>query len=222
MMAQQHGARRHHGSAPGEDYRADRVDERQWAGPLDCSSPVELSLALKLAIDGLPRHERVPLIDQLSADLDAARVRAMESDIEAVFAEARPSPGVAAGKAAAQQLMDQLNAHPDTELLSAGGMARFAGKSRNWPAESARKGRLISVEHAGKTLYPAFQIDPERREPRQWVIPVVDLLDDQGMGGRSFVLWAASPSDRFDGEAPAFHVGEHDFLIKAAGDLAAA
>ena len=49
---------------------------------------------------------------------------------------------------------------------------------------------------------------------------VRELLEDREMDGRSFALWAASPSQRFGGATPADHAGDDDFLTKAAGDLA--
>lgn len=108
----------------------------------------------------------------------------------------------------------------ETRLLSAGEMATYAYKSRNWPSESTRKNRLISVERAGRTFYPAFQIDPQHRTPRAWVGSMRFLIEDREMAGRSFALWVASPSQCFGGVIPADHAGDDDFLAKAAGDLA--
>lgn len=172
------------------------------------------------ALKGLSPDQRRLAITQLGRAVDGARVEIMEDKLEADIAETKPSPAAAAAKAASQQLLDRLDEDPHTALLTGSEMATYASKSRNWPAEAARNHRLIALRHAGKTYYPAFQIDPEQREPWAWVIPMVEILEDQDTSGRSFALWAANSSPWFNGEAPAEHVGDPDFLRKAAGDLA--
>lgn len=152
--------------------------------------------------------------------LDAARTEITEDDLEAHIAEVKPSPAMAAGKASAQAKLDLLDQHPHARLLTAGEMAEYVDKGRNWPSDAARNGRLISARHAAKTYYPAFQIDPVHRETWKWVSIMARLLEDEGTTGRSFVLWAATPSPRFDGDLPAVHTSDPDFLAKAAGDLA--
>ncbi|WP_218220420.1 hypothetical protein [Nesterenkonia sp. Act20] len=120
----------------------------------------------------------------------------------------------------AQEKLDLLNQDPQTRLLTAGEMAEYVDKSRNWPSEAARNGRLISARHAEATYYPAFQIDPVHRETWDWVSTMARILVNEGTSGRSFTLWAATPSPRFDGDTPAMHTGDPDFMAKAAGDLA--
>lgn len=171
-------------------------------------------------IEKLSKTEAIEWIDVLAGRLKVTRAKLIQGDLEATIAATQPSPGVAAGKAAAQQLLDRLDGSPETRLLSAGEMATYTHKGRNWPSEATRRQRLISVEHAGKTFYPAFQIDPQRRAPRSWVATMVEVLEDREMDGRSFALWAASPSQRFGGDIPADHADEDTFLVKAAGDLA--
>ncbi|MGJ9426873.1 hypothetical protein ACHABX_13660 [Nesterenkonia halotolerans] len=120
----------------------------------------------------------------------------------------------------AQEKLDLLDQNPQARLLTAGEMADYVDKSRNWPSEAARRGRLIPVRHASKTYYPAFQIDPARRETWGWVSTVSRILQDEAATGRSFTLWAATPSPRFGGDTPAMHTGDPDFMAKAAADLA--
>ncbi|MCH8565190.1 hypothetical protein LTH96_05510 [Nesterenkonia sp. LB17] len=123
-------------------------------------------------------------------------------------------------KDSAQEKLDLLNQDPQTQLLTAGEMADYVDKARNWPSDAARKGRLISVRHAGKTYYPAFQIDPVHREPWGWVSTMARILTNEGVSGRSFTMWAATPSPRFGGDTPAMHTRDPDFMPKAAADLA--
>ncbi|MCH8563697.1 hypothetical protein LTI14_10800 [Nesterenkonia sp. YGD6] len=123
-------------------------------------------------------------------------------------------------KDSAQEKLDLLNQNPQARLLTAGEMADYVDKARNWPSDSARKGRLISVRHAGETYYPAFQIDTVHRETWEWVSTMAGILENEGTTGRSFTLWAATPSPRFDGDTPAMHTGDPDFMTKAAADLA--
>lgn len=172
------------------------------------------------AIKDLSFSEQKSFIEAIARDVARARTLVIESRLEATMAETKPSPAFAAGKAGAQESTDRLNQNLQTRLLTAAEMAEYAGRSRSWPAESAHKHRLIAVTHAGRTFYPAFQIDPHQRELRDWVPTMVGLMRDMGMSGRSFVLWAATPSPRFNGAMPAGRVDDPDFLVKAAGDLA--
>lgn len=164
--------------------------------------------------------EQKNMLTLLTHALDEARSEVTEDDLEAAIAELRPSPAMAAAKASAQGTLDRLNQDPKARLLTAGEMADYVDKKRNWPSESARKLRLISVRHAAKTYYPAFQIDPVHRETWDWVSTMARILENEEITGRSFTLWAATPSPRFDGDTPATHTGDPDFMAKAAADLA--
>lgn len=99
-------------------------------------------------------------------------------------------------------------------------MADYVGKHRNWPAENACKSMLIRVQHAGEVLYPAFQIDADTRTVYPWIPQMIELLSELQYDGRSLAVWAATLSPRFDGDIPALHTGDPEFLRKAAGDLA--
>lgn len=125
-----------------------------------------------------------------------------------------------AAKASARKTLDSLNQDPQTRLLTTDEMAEYADRNRSWPSEAAREGRLISVRHDEETYYPAFQVDPAQREPWGWVSTMARILQHEGTSGRSFTLWAATPSPRFGGDTPAVHAGDPDFMAKAAADLA--
>lgn len=129
------------------------------------------------------------------------------------------SPAVNDAQVGSQQILDDLNRHRHTSLLTASEMAAYAHRGRNWAAENARQGRLIAVNHAGRTFYPAFQIDPDKRELRSWVPKMVQILEELDLDGRDFTIWAAIGSDRFKGDAPVEHVGDEDFIAKAAAAL---
>lgn len=90
----------------------------------------------------------------------------------------RQSPAIAAGTAASQELLHHLNQNPETRLLTAAEMAKYADRNGNWPEESAQLHGLIALNHDGKTFHPAFQIDPAQRATRDWVLPMVSLMRD--------------------------------------------
>ncbi|MGJ9373315.1 hypothetical protein [Nesterenkonia sp. CF4.4] len=125
-----------------------------------------------------------------------------------------------AAMASARKTLDRLNQDPQTRLLTADEMAEYADRNRSWPSEAARDGRLIAVRHDEETYYPAFQIDPVHRKPWDWVSTMARIMEDEDITGRSFTLWAATPSPRFGRDTPAVHTGDPDFMAKAAADLA--
>lgn len=125
-----------------------------------------------------------------------------------------------AAKASARKTLDRLSQDPQTRLLTADEMVEYVDQSRTWPSDAARDGRLIAVRHDEETNYPAFQIDPVHREPWGWVSTMARILQNEGVSGRSFTLWAATPSPRFGRDTPAMHTGDPDFMAKAAADLA--
>ena len=176
--------------------------------------------ALSGIISSLPRNQALTVIDQQISRLEAERAKLLEPELETAIEHVGPSSAVAAGKVESQRLIDQLNARPTTKLLSAADMAEYAGRSRNWPAEAARRRKLISVQHAGRTLYPAFQIDPRTRKVRTWVSSMAQALDDVDIDGRAFTIWSAISSQSFQGDRPADRAGDQDFLARASRDLA--
>lgn len=123
-------------------------------------------------------------------------------------------------EASAQKTLDRLNQDPQTRLLTADEMAEYVDRNRSWPSEAARDGRLIAVRRDEETCYPAFQIDPVQREPWDWVSTMARILQSEGVAGRSFTLWAATPSSRFGRDTSAVLTGAPDFMAKAAADLA--
>lgn len=177
---------------------------------------------VKSMVSGLPHHEALTFLDHHIKTIAAARADLLQPELEAAIEHVGPSASVAAGKAAAQQLLDRLNRHSETQLLTSADMAVYAHRHRNWPAEAARRRNLIGLEHAGRTLYPAFQIDPVTRKVRQWVPTMVKALGEIGIDGRAFAVWAATASESFGGELPAERAGDEDFLSRAARELAQA
>lgn len=157
---------------------------------------------------------RLGEVEQAIAELRGVERSANEP---ATAESAQLSPAVEQAEVNARALLEKLNSHPHTRLLSAGSMARYADKGRNWPSQRASRGELIRVDHAGKAYYPAFQIDPDSAEVRSWVPKMIEILDELDLDGRDFTIWAAIKSDRFGGDAPVEHMGDEDFLSKAAG-----
>ncbi len=172
--------------------------------------------SLRASLRGLSPHARSPVWTNsktICASCDSRCSRANCRAASRTRGRARPS---AAGLAASQRRLAALEGSDETRLLSAGEMAEYVGRGRNWAAQRAKSGNLIRVEHAGRTLYPAFQIDPETRAVRDWVAPMVAVLDELGLMGRDFAIWAAAPSPRFSGDLPARRAGDSDFLSTAA------
>lgn len=176
--------------------------------------------ALRTSLHGLSPRAAEQRLDDLDDALRRLRFELLEDELQASIAAAKPSPETAAGMAALQRLLDRLNENEDTRLLSAGEISCRAGRGRNWAAQNARSGALIRVVHAGKIYYPAFQIDPGTRAIRPWVQSVIAVLDELDLDGRSFAVWAATPSPLFDGDPPAAHAGDANFLTVTAKALA--
>lgn len=176
--------------------------------------------SLRASLRGLSPHAAIARLDELEDELRLLRFEVLEGELQSSIASAQPSPAVAAGLAASQRRLAGLENSDETRLLSAGEMAEYVGRGRNWAAQRSKSGSLIRVEHAGRTLYPAFQIDPETRAVRDWVAPMAAVLDELGLMGRDFAIWAAAPSPRFSGDLPARRAGDSDFLSTAAAALA--
>lgn len=171
-------------------------------------------LVLKLPDDG-PPEEMLTAIDEAHAVLSGVRASVVVERLQESSAELKPNPAVAAAVAASQSMLERLDDRGDTRLLAAAEMAAYARRSRNWPAEAARSGRLIPVFHAGKTFYPAFQLDPDTRTVRRWVAPMLQFLTDMELDGRDLAIWAATRSRLFEDDLPARNAGDDDFYLKA-------
>ncbi|GAA3850039.1 MULTISPECIES: hypothetical protein [Brevibacterium] len=176
--------------------------------------------SLRASLRGISPHDAITRLNDLEDDLRLLRFEVLEGELQSSIANAQPSPAIAAGLAASQRRLAALEDSDETRLLSAGEMAEYVGRGRNWAAQRSKSGSLIRVEHAGRTLYPAFQIDPETRAVRDWVTPMAAILDELGLVGRDFALWAAAPSPKFAGDPPARHAGDPEFLSTAAAALA--
>ncbi|MCT2183090.1 hypothetical protein [Brevibacterium casei] len=176
--------------------------------------------SLRASLRGLSPHAAIARLDELEDDLRLLRFEVLEGELQSSIASAQPSPAIAAGLAASQRRLAALEGSDETRLLSAGEVAEYVGRGRNWAAQRSKSGSLIRVEHAGRTLYPAFQIDPETRSVRHWVAPIAAMLDELGLDGRDFAIWAAAPSPRFAGDLPAQRAGDPEFLSMAAAALA--
>lgn len=142
-----------------------------------------------------------------------------ESDLDALIAKVKPTPGVSAGNAMTQQALDRLDMHLETALLSLPEIAEYLGESEEWVAQQVSQRLMIDAEHAGDVVYPAFQVDPENRVIRNWVPLIATELDDFGISGQSFILWSSVESSFFDGELPALCAGDEDFFTRALADL---
>lgn len=141
------------------------------------------------------------------------------SDLDELIRSIKPSPASSAGKAASQQALDHLGESAETALMNLAEIAQYMDKSEEWVAQQAAQRLLLDAEYGGEILYPAFQIDPDTRQARDWVPEMVFLLDDSGISGQSFVLWSSVPSEFFSGRLPAECADDDDFLRTATSDL---
>jgi hypothetical protein len=80
------------------------------------------------------------------------------------------------------------------------------------------EGLIFAVGHAGKTIYPAFQFDPNTRRPKPVVARVLaELPDGLRHGGWQLALWWDTPLDVLDWQRPVDVMStEADAVVEAA------
>jgi hypothetical protein len=94
----------------------------------------------------------------------------------------------------------------EIEMVDAQGVAELAGsKAENRRATASRwqsEGLCFAVEHEGRLLFPAFQLDPATGRPRPAVAEVIGALRGIGLHGWSLALWWTTPHDALDWRRP--------------------
>jgi hypothetical protein len=76
-----------------------------------------------------------------------------------------------------------------------------ASSTRTWLARRRDDHALFTVNHKGRTLIPAFQLD-ERGEPRPELQPILSVLDEGRVNGWSLWTWLTKPTSYLSGGVP--------------------
>ena len=136
-----------------------------------------------------------------------AAVTAAQALKPAWFAQARRNAE------ARQAFLDEVGALNSDEVASLAGSraANRRATANRWQAE----GRLFAVTHAGRSVYPGFQLDPETGRPKRAVASVLAALPP-AMSGWAFALWWTTPLDMLDCARPLDRLDEAPEAIVAA------
>ena len=90
-------------------------------------------------------------------------------------------------------------------LLTSAQVAELAGSDARNVSQLAWRlkdeGRIFSVDHRGRTFYPALQFDPQTGRPREVIKELIAILEPL-FTGWSLALWFATANDWLDGARP--------------------
>jgi hypothetical protein len=78
---------------------------------------------------------------------------------------------------------------------------RAVSSTRTWVARARARHVLFTVAHLGRTLIPAFQLDPAGR-PRPELEPILAILLQAGIDGWPLWTWLVSPTSLLSGAIP--------------------
>lgn len=138
--------------------------------------------------------------------LQAEHVKAIRGDLLQVLM----SRGVTLTPPAALIQAERLAAHRDallaTPVLAHETLSELRGdksvsSTRTWLARRRDDHALFTVNHKGRTLIPAFQLD-ERGEPRSELQPILSALHEGGVQGWSLWTWLTKPTSFLSGGVP--------------------
>jgi hypothetical protein len=154
------------------------------------------------------------------------------------FRPQRPSTGLLADRfildspvpSPAQALQGQRNGEARWELLvefgaySSGEIAEHRSRAQNpysFASRWRREGKIFSVPHLGKRLFPGFQFDPETLDPYPVVALVLAALPREEMSDWEVALWWTADNGWLDGRRPVDLMDEDpDAVVAAARRLA--
>lgn len=130
----------------------------------------------------------------------------------------------------AQALQGQMNSRARWSLLSEFGaydseeIASNRSRAKNRHALASRwrrEGRIFSVPHRGKRLFPGFQFDPDTGEPLKTISLVLKSLPKEEMSDWEVALWWTAANGWLDGQRPAdLLIDDPDAVVAAARRLA--
>jgi hypothetical protein len=135
------------------------------------------------------------------------------------FVPERPSTGLLAERfmldspvpTPAQALQGQRNSEARWELLQEFGaysseeIAKLRSRAKNLYSLASRwrrEGKILSVPHLGKRLFPGFQFDPDTLDPLPVVAAVLAALPTDDMSEWEVALWWSADNGWLDGRRP--------------------
>lgn len=160
-----------------------------------------------LEVRGVSRHrvvaalELLEKVDEAQADHAAAT---RENLVHTLMASNVPlTPPVSLTQA--QRLATHRDALLATPVFTHESLGELRGaresSTRTWLSRRKDARELFTVNHNGRTVIPAFQLD-EHGEPRSELQPVLAALVDAGVQGWSLWSWLTAPTSLLSGEVP--------------------
>jgi hypothetical protein len=175
------------------------------------------------------RHEVLEAL-HLHAEVQVAKA-AHTADVRDSLVRTLMGKGVSlvppASLAQAQRLAAHRNALLATPVYTHESLQQMRGdtrasSTRTWLSRRKEARELFTVKHDGRTIIPAFQLDPDN-EPRPELQPVLQTLIDAGVQSWALWTWLTSPTSLLSGEIPEQLVrSTPQRVLRAARRLAAA
>lgn len=161
-----------------------------------------------LEVRGLSRREVLEAL-RLHAevqDVKAARVAETRENLVRTLMAKNVALIPPASLAQAQRLAARRDALLATSAYTHESLREARGdnresSTRTWLARRKDARELFTLKHEGRTVIPAFQLDPSG-EPRPELQPVLQTLIDAGVQGWSLWTWLTSSTSLLSGGVP--------------------
>lgn len=173
------------------------------------SAPYEVEEhADHLEVRGVSRHRVVAaleLLEKVNAVQADHAAATRENLVHTLMASNVPlTPPVSLAQA--QRLATHRDALLATPVFTHGSLHELRGdaresSTRTWLSRRKDAREVFTVNHNGRTVIPAFQLD-EHGEPRAELQPVLAELVDAGVRGWSLWTWLTSPTSLLSGGVP--------------------
>jgi hypothetical protein len=188
----------------------DRIEIRGLSRP-ELDETLELrelirSLQVDTALNRVELTEALEQLVELVRTLQAEHSQAIRDDLLQVLMSREVSLTPPATLMQARRLAahrDALLATPvlTHETLSELREDKSVSSTRTWLTRRRGDHALFTVNHKGRTLIPAFQLD-EHGEPRTELQPILSVLHDGGIQGWSLWTWLTKPTSFLSGGVP--------------------
>jgi hypothetical protein len=172
---------------------------------LELVEPIR-TLQAENVVRGFGLAEALEQLVDLIRTLQAENVEAIRGDLLQVLMSREVSLTPPATVTQVQQLATHRAALLVTPVLTYETLSELRGdktvsSTRTWLARRRDAHTLFTVNHNGRTLIPAFQID-ERGEPRIELRPILSVLSEGGVQGWSLWTWLTKPTSFLSGGVP--------------------